>query len=893
MTTTPAATSARPTLRRTACFLAAGTLGIPLGAQADWNSQTIRKTSQQDHGIHIQASDASDAAAATNMDIDVSGRYAAGILMEKPGATLTVTGGMVSSSGTLVGAVGTTLREMATVVVKHGTLLMTGTRVTNKNEGATAGSVLDASGADAAVHLVNVPFAAHSAGVSIQDGAQATFTRGDITVQEGYGLHASGSQGAASPTRVEMTGGSVTSKSTSSSAVRVGGHSEFSATSTRIQGAGGGLQVMRGGSVQLDSAVIQDTGQDPASPIAGGWVGLRIDLGHATLAQTTVTARQGGAALDIVDGTFMAKGGMLAAPKGAAIRTSSGFSAANPADASQAAITLQDGARAQGAVLLHHRGTKPFLLTLDSGAQAEGDIVTRLPDDVQVAPPLVPPLYGGAPGRLDMRIAGAAQWRGATSVLNALAIDAGTWTLTASSSLKKLTLGQQGRVVFEHKDGHAYKTLTLATLEGDGGEFQMNSNAAAGQSDQLVVTGSAAGEHRLRVQDSGHEPDNARAVTLVRTPQGSTAAFSLANKDGKVDIGTYRYQLMADGKGNWALAEPPPPAPPVEPEPAPPAPQPEPPVPAPRPPADRELSAAANAAVNTGGVGAASTLWYAENNALSKRLGELRLNPDAGGAWTRGFGQHQQLSNRAGRRFDQKVAGFELGADHAVAVAGGRWHLGGLAGYTRGDRGFTDDGGGHTDSVHVGGYATYIANSGFYLDATLRASRLENDFKVVGSDGRAVKGKYRTHGVGASIEAGRRFARADGWFVEPQAELAVFRAGGGSYRAANGLRVRDEGGSSVLGRLGLEAGKRIELAGGGQVQPYLKASVLQEFNGAGTVRTNGIAHRTELRGARAELGLGVAAALGRGHGLYASYEYSKGPKLAIPWTFHAGYRYSW
>lgn len=164
---------------------------------------------------------------------------------------------------------------------------------------------------------------------------------------------------------------------------------------------------------------------------------------------------------------------------------------------------------------------------------------------------------------------------------------------------------------------------------------------------------------------------------------------------------------------------------------------------------------------------------------------------------------------------------------------------------------------------------------------------------MAGSDGYAVKGKYRTHGVGVSLEAGRRFAHADGWFLEPQAELAVFRVGGGAYRAANGLRVRDEGGSSVLGRLGLEVGKRIELAGGRQVQPYIKASVLQEFDGAGTVRTNGIAHRTELRGTRAELGLGMAAALGRGHSLYASYEYSKGPKLAMPWTFHAGYRYSW
>ncbi|WP_262342987.1 hypothetical protein, partial [Bordetella pertussis] len=46
-------------------------------------------------------------------------------------------------------------------------------------------------------------------------------------------------------------------------------------------------------------------------------------------------------------------------------------------------------------------------------------------------------------------------------------------------------------------------------------------------------------------------------------------------------------------------------------------PQPQPEAPAPQPPAGRELSAAANAAVNTGGVGLASTLWYAESNALS------------------------------------------------------------------------------------------------------------------------------------------------------------------------------------------------------------------------------------------------------------------------------------
>ena len=45
------------------------------------------------------------------------------------------------------------------------------------------------------------------------------------------------------------------------------------------------------------------------------------------------------------------------------------------------------------------------------------------------------------------------------------------------------------------------------------------------------------------------------------------------------------------------------------------------------------------------------------------------------------------------------------------------------------------------------------------------------------------------------------------------------------------------------------------------------------------VRTNGYGLRTDLGGGRAELALGAAAALGRSHKFYTSYEYAKGNKL--------------
>ncbi|MFJ0714082.1 autotransporter outer membrane beta-barrel domain-containing protein [Bordetella bronchiseptica] len=286
-------------------------------------------------------------------------------------------------------------------------------------------------------------------------------------------------------------------------------------------------------------------------------------------------------------------------------------------------------------------------------------------------------------------------------------------------------------------------------------------------------------------------------------------------------------------------------------------------------------------------------IWQAEMNALSKRMGELRLTPAAGGVWARSFAQRQRLDNQVVDRFTQTVGGIEIGADTALPAAEGRWHVGAVAGYSRARRKLAHSARGNSDSLHVGAYATYIGDGGFYLDGIVRVNRYEHDFKADGQRGARVTGKYRANGIGLSLETGRRFTWAGDWFVEPQVEVALFRSGGADYTASNGVRVDVASTKSLLGRAGLQVGRKLDLGNGKLVQPYAKLSWLQEFDGVGKVRTNDIGHDVKLRGGRAELDLGVAAALGRHSSLFASYEYSKGSRLTIPWSFHVGYRYAW
>ena len=132
-----------------------------------------------------------------------------------------------------------------------------------------------------------------------------------------------------------------------------------------------------------------------------------------------------------------------------------------------------------------------------------------------------------------------------------------------------------------------------------------------------------------------------------------------------------------------------------------------------------------------------------------------------------------------------------------------------------------------------------MADNGFYFDSTLRASRFENDFTVTATDAVSIRGKVPGQWGWRHVGGRQTFHVHDGWFVEPQSEVSLFHASGGTYRAAEQSVGQDEGGTSAVLRLGLAAGRRIELGKDRVIQPYATLSWLQEFKGVTTVRTNG------------------------------------------------------
>lgn len=464
--------------------------------------------------------------------------------------------------------------------------------------------------------------------------------------------------------------------------------------------------------------------------------------------------------------------------------------------------------------------------------------------------------------------------------LDRLNIDSDSaWQVRGDSTLKDLQT--IGTVSFD-TPGSGFKVLDiLGNLTGSG-LFEMRTDLGRGQGDLLRVAGNIEGHHQILLANSGPEPTTANgAVQLVRS-EGGSGHFSLANRDQVVDIGTYRYELKSDDTfggraSDWSLVNT---GRNLEDE-------------LPAHPTPEQLSTTANAAVNTSAASTAQTLWHTESGVLAKRMRELRQNSHAEGLWSRGFSERQRLNNTAGRSFEQTVSGLQLGADKALAVEDGRLHIGALAGYSKADRSLRSEGKGNANSYFLGGYVSWLADNGWYVDSLLKANRIHQDFNVQATDGETVKGKTKQSAIGATLEIGRQLQLGGGWFIEPQAGLAVAHVSGDRYRTSNDLNVSAGAGNSNQLKAGLLLGRRIDLGRKDFIQPYVTLAQINEFDGKSTVRSNNIPIRTDLSGGHTKLGLGVSAALGDQHRLYADYEHAGGSSLDKPWSVSAGYSYAW
>jgi len=440
------------------------------------------------------------------------------------------------------------------------------------------------------------------------------------------------------------------------------------------------------------------------------------------------------------------------------------------------------------------------------------------------------------------------------------------WRFNQSSILHHLNT-QNSTVKFEPTS--EYKTLTIKGDLTGSTTFDLNTNIAENKADKIIVKGNAEGDHNLNVTDHGAHVANGK-VTLVETNRGN-AKFHLANANGYVALGAYKYFLTPEGK-NWVLAHS---QSVVTPQTQPqPQPQPQPSI-TPSLPVTAQLLESANAQVSL----RQAELLMVENelNGIHQRLGEIRT-VEKGNIWVRNVNSHQKLtalstgeSQTSG--FKQNVHSLQIGADAAVTD---KVRLGGFVGHSQANIDFNNHyGNGKVKGQAIGVYGTYMADNGIYLDNIAQYSRL------TANSNHTEKHHYNAYTL--SSEIGKQFQLAGAWTVTPQAQLA--------WTHING-KEKEDSLSAISSRIGLRLAKTFELSQGWKLQPYAEANAITTRTRHSNINYNGSQLNVESYRGRFTSAVGFNAGLGN-HRIGLEVNRADGKHIKQPFGVQAVYRFQW
>jgi outer membrane autotransporter protein len=411
-----------------------------------------------------------------------------------------------------------------------------------------------------------------------------------------------------------------------------------------------------------------------------------------------------------------------------------------------------------------------------------------------------------------------------------------------------------------------YNQLDISGNLSGTGTIAVSTDLVKVVGDLITIAGTSAGTQVLSINndEQGIDPAPNTVLKVVQTTDGK-AIFS-----GSTDAGTFRYDVLrGDGStlapdfNSFYLELSP----------------------------TQDLTGTANAAIGIFSTGL--FLYYADMQTLIQRMGELHLN-DASGLWIKPYGNRMQIYNQVSHEYKLNAGGIDIGIDRGFNPAfGGHLNTGIFGGYLYSSQNFYIGGNGVVQEFSAGAYATWLQAKGWYVDFVAKYSQLWNNFVVALPTQTSSTANYSIPSIGASVEIGKRFDRVKKsyhYFLEPELQLETVYLDGKKYVASNGLNINADKQTSFQGRIGARTGLHFDFAHKKSIEPYIHASLIQEFVGKNRITTNATPFNTIYPPTVGRLGGGFAAQIAQSAFAYAEYDYAFGQGFHEPVAISLGVR---
>ena len=246
-----------------------------------------------------------------------------------------------------------------------------------------------------------------------------------------------------------------------------------------------------------------------------------------------------------------------------------------------------------------------------------------------------------------------------------------------------------------------------------------------------------------------------------------------------------------------------------------------------------------------------------------------------------------------GGKYSYSGSGIDTATDY-TRIQGGYdakvsrgWTVGGQVSYLRGSEDYVFDGSGKVKSFSVGAYGLKDLGKDQYVHVETQVGRVSNDFTARNEIGEAMSGETKSNVYSIGVRYGKTLKYANGFYVEPQAQLNFTHFGGRNFNVGN-VFVNQSSVNSTSGKIGLELGKQF-----GNANLYTRFAAGHAFTG--NVKTafasGSVAKLTEqdLKGTWTELAFGGRYGFNSNNSVFADVATGLSGDLQADWGVNAGF----